>query len=52
MTDIVSFRCEPEDKLRLERLSQERRMSISSLVKVVLFQNLDWFEKATERPIN
>ena len=49
MTDVVSFRCELEDKLRLERLSQERRMSISSLVKVVLFQNLDWFEKATER---
>jgi predicted transcriptional regulator len=48
MTNVVSFRCEPEDKLRLERLARERRMSISSLVKVVLFQNLDWFKKVTQ----
>jgi hypothetical protein len=52
MTDIVSFRCEPEDKRKLESLARERRMNISNLVKVVLFQNLDWFEKATERSIN
>jgi hypothetical protein len=45
---VISFRCTPKDKQRLVDLAAEKRMNISSLVKAVLFANLDWFEKATE----
>jgi len=49
MEPIVSFRCTQDDKDRLDRIAAQKRMNLSSLVKIVLFSNLDWFEKVTER---
>jgi hypothetical protein len=49
MDPTIGFRCTKEDRARLEDLARRRRMNLSSLVKAVLFANLDWFEKATER---
>lgn len=46
MKTVVNFKVDLEDKARLEAIAKNKRLDVSNMIRLILFANLDRFDKS------